>query len=48
MLKRTSAGSRTQKATAKRKLLNLPVKTVRGGDAASIKGGLVANKRSVV
>ena len=47
MLKKTSTRGREKKATTKRKLLDLPVKTVRGGDAASIKGGLVANKRSL-
>ena len=47
MLKKTSARDRTKKATTKRKLLDLPVKTVRGGDAASIKGGILANKRLV-
>jgi len=40
MPKKTSAKDRTKKATTKRKLLDLPVKKVKGGDAASTKGGI--------
>jgi|GEM_PF-1643416 hypothetical protein len=39
MPKQTSTTDRAKKGKTSRKLLNLPVKTVRGGDAASIKGG---------
>jgi len=41
MPKKTSAKSRAKKGTTRRKLLDLPIKTVRGGEAESeIKGGL--------
>jgi hypothetical protein len=39
MRKKTSTPDRAKKGKTSRKLLDLPVKTVRGGDAASIKGG---------
>ena len=39
MPNRTSTKGRPKKATTKRKVLDLPVKTVKGGDAGSIKGG---------
>jgi hypothetical protein len=46
MQKKTRAKGRATRGTTGRKLLDLPVKTVRGGDDAVIKGGLPsANKR---
>ena len=40
MPKKASAKGGTKKRKAGRKPLDLPVKAVRGGDAASIKGGI--------
>ncbi len=39
MHKKTNASDRTKKRKTGRKLLDLPIKPVKGGDAASINGG---------